>query len=206
MRANERAMEPVLAMDLCEGCHALIMLCSRCVSRRFCSKECAQKRRRQRVREAGRVYQATERGSALHAARQRQYRARRAASVTHQSTHSSAVSADSDGGGAEFGASGPTGPVEGSAAVASMNSSSTVPASQPSPPPPPPPTVPSPSPSPRGVWCCCGCQQVTSQWLRNREPRRPGKRRTWWVRPRRVQQPRRPRATPLRRSSKGLGP
>lgn len=67
-------------------CRASFVVCVRCDhGRRFCSKACADSVRRAQSRMASRTYQRTERGRALHAARQARYRDRCRSRVTHQS-------------------------------------------------------------------------------------------------------------------------
>jgi hypothetical protein len=72
----------------CQGCEQWFVLCSSCDrGQRYCGELCSEEARRVSVQAAGAKYQRTERGRALHAERQRRYRARRqaaAASVTHQ--------------------------------------------------------------------------------------------------------------------------
>ncbi len=68
----------------CPECRRLVAICERCDSGRVaCSDACARERRRRHRREAGRRYQATPRGANKHAERQRRYRARQRARVTH---------------------------------------------------------------------------------------------------------------------------
>ena len=76
-------------MTLCAwpSCRSAFSVCAACdVGRlRYCSPECAASARRRSVREAGKRYQKSRRGRALHAARQARYRGRQAPLVTHQS-------------------------------------------------------------------------------------------------------------------------
>lgn len=77
-------MEPSARLFLCARCRAQVLVCSRCDrGQRYCSGACSQTMRRQSVRAAGARYQASRRGRACHAARQRCYRARQK-KVTHQ--------------------------------------------------------------------------------------------------------------------------
>ena len=69
----------------CARCRRQVVICSHCDrGNRYCGKRCAQTARRQSQREAARRYQRTRRGRFAHAARQRDYRQRRRAKVTHQ--------------------------------------------------------------------------------------------------------------------------
>ncbi len=69
----------------CARCRRQVVICSHCDrGNRYCGKRCAQTARRQSQREAARRYQKTRRGRFAHAARQRGYRQRRRAKVTHQ--------------------------------------------------------------------------------------------------------------------------
>jgi hypothetical protein len=66
------------------GCTRLFSACGSCDrGRRYCSCECAMHARRAQLRQAGRVYQASERGRRAHASRQARYRTR-VARVTHR--------------------------------------------------------------------------------------------------------------------------
>jgi hypothetical protein len=68
----------------CPSCRRLVAICERCDSGRLtCSDACARVRRRRQRREAGRRYQATPRGADKQPERQRRYRARQRARVTH---------------------------------------------------------------------------------------------------------------------------
>ena len=69
----------------CARCHCQVVICSHCDRGNiYCGKRCSETARRQSQREAGRRYQKTRRGRFAHAARQRRYRQRRRAKVTHQ--------------------------------------------------------------------------------------------------------------------------
>jgi hypothetical protein len=69
----------------CAGCRAQVVICSHCDrGNRYCGQRCSQAARRQSQREAARRYQRTRRGRLCHAERQRRYRQRRTAKVTHQ--------------------------------------------------------------------------------------------------------------------------
>ena len=71
-------------MFLCGRCRAQVVLCSRCDRGNvYCGPACAQARRRESVRAAGKRYQDSRAGRFAHAARSRQYRAGRQ-NVTHQ--------------------------------------------------------------------------------------------------------------------------
>jgi hypothetical protein len=69
----------------CARCHCQVVICSHCDRGNiYCGKRCSQAARRQSRRKAARRYQKTRRGRFAHAARQRRYRQRRRAKVTHQ--------------------------------------------------------------------------------------------------------------------------
>ena len=69
----------------CARCQRQVAICSHCDrGNMYCGKRCSETARRQSRREAGRRYQKTRRGGFAHAARQRRYRQRRRAKVTHQ--------------------------------------------------------------------------------------------------------------------------
>jgi hypothetical protein len=69
----------------CARCRCQVVICSHCDRGNiYCGKRCSQAARRQSRREAGRRYQETRRGRFSHAERQRRYRRRRSAKVTHQ--------------------------------------------------------------------------------------------------------------------------
>jgi len=62
---------------LCGRCRSQVLVCRRCDRGQiYCVGTCAQEARRDKQREARRRYQATPRGRAMHAARNRRYRAR----------------------------------------------------------------------------------------------------------------------------------
>jgi hypothetical protein len=64
-------------MFLCARCRSQVLVCRRCDRGQiYCVGTCAQEGRRDRQREARRRYQATPRGRAMHAGRNRRYRAR----------------------------------------------------------------------------------------------------------------------------------
>jgi len=64
-------------MFLCARCRSQVLVCRRCDRGQiYCVGTCAQEGRRDRQREARRRYQATPRGRAMHAERNRRYRAR----------------------------------------------------------------------------------------------------------------------------------
>src|SRR4051794_38952630 len=70
--------EPVCRFFLCALCRCQVVVCAPCDRGQiYCSETCAQKSRRDRQREARRRYQATPRGRAMHAVRNRRYRARK---------------------------------------------------------------------------------------------------------------------------------
>jgi hypothetical protein len=69
----------------CARCRCQVVICSHCDRGNiYCGKRCAESARRQSRRAAGRRYQRTRRGRFAHAERQRRYRQRRSAKVTHQ--------------------------------------------------------------------------------------------------------------------------
>jgi hypothetical protein len=69
----------------CARCRCQVVICSHCDRGHiYCGKRCSETARRQSQREAARRYQKTRRGRFAHAARQRRYRQRRRAKVTHQ--------------------------------------------------------------------------------------------------------------------------
>ena len=69
---------------LCVSCYQRAIICSQCDRGQiYCSRDCASRVRHSRLREAGRRYQATDRGRRLHAERSRRYRERNQ-HVTHQ--------------------------------------------------------------------------------------------------------------------------
>jgi hypothetical protein len=64
-------------MFLCGRCRSQVLVCRRCDRGQiYCIGTCAQEARRERQREARRRHQATARGRAMHADRNRRYRAR----------------------------------------------------------------------------------------------------------------------------------
>ncbi len=68
----------------CARCHRLVVICTRCdCGQRYCWAHCGQVQRRRGVREAGRRYQRTRHGARNNAARQKRWRTRIAATVTH---------------------------------------------------------------------------------------------------------------------------
>ena len=71
-------------MFLCGRCRCQVIICSSCDRGQiYCSGTCAQEARRDAQREARRRYQKTPRGRALHADRNRRYRARRRRVTDH---------------------------------------------------------------------------------------------------------------------------
>jgi hypothetical protein len=69
---------------LCVRCRSRVLVCRRCDRGQiYCVGTCAQEARRSRQREARRRYQATPRGRAMHAERNRRYRARRQCVTDH---------------------------------------------------------------------------------------------------------------------------
>ena len=69
----------------CARCHCQVLLCSHCDRGQiYCGRSCAQAARRHATHAAGRRYQRSRRGRFAHAERQRRYRQRRRANVTHQ--------------------------------------------------------------------------------------------------------------------------
>lgn len=72
-------------MFCCSLCGALASICSSCDRGQvYCSADCSKKARAAAIRRVARRYQATKRGAANHAERQRRYRQRETAGVTHQ--------------------------------------------------------------------------------------------------------------------------
>jgi hypothetical protein len=70
--------EPVCRFFLCALCRRQTIVCPPCDRGQiYCSGTCAQQARRDRQREARRRHQATPRGRAMHAVRNRRYRARK---------------------------------------------------------------------------------------------------------------------------------
>ncbi|MGY3619273.1 hypothetical protein ACVJGD_005532 [Bradyrhizobium sp. USDA 10063] len=69
---------------LCARCRCQVLVCRRCDRGQiYCVGTCAQEARRDRQREARRRYQATPRGRAMHAERNRRYRARQRRMTDH---------------------------------------------------------------------------------------------------------------------------
>ena len=78
-------MEKDARLFNCAHCYQQRTICSCCDRGNiYCSPECSQSVRKERVRSAGRRYQNTHRGKSKHAARQRRYRQRQKEKVTHQ--------------------------------------------------------------------------------------------------------------------------
>ena len=74
---SKGTVEDTCRMFLCARCRSQVFVCARCDRGNvYCPGTCAQEGRRARQREARRRYQATDRGRAMHAARNRRYRAR----------------------------------------------------------------------------------------------------------------------------------
>jgi len=69
----------------CQRCGMQVRICRRCDHGNiYCPGACAQIRRRESLRRAGRRYQRTPRGAWCHAARQRAWHVRQKQKVTHQ--------------------------------------------------------------------------------------------------------------------------
>ena len=69
----------------CARCHAVMVLCRRCDrGQRYCGPRCSEGARHESLRRAGRRHRRTVTGRQANAERQRRFRARRAADVTHQ--------------------------------------------------------------------------------------------------------------------------
>lgn len=67
----------ICRMFVCSRCLCQVLVCPQCDRGQiYCMRTCAREARRDRQREARRRYQATPRGRAMHAARNRHYRAR----------------------------------------------------------------------------------------------------------------------------------
>jgi hypothetical protein len=78
----------------CARCAQQVQICRRCDrGNRYCAGSCAQLRRRESLRRAGRRYQRSLRGACHHAARQRAWRERAVNKVTHQGSPALAVPA-----------------------------------------------------------------------------------------------------------------
>jgi hypothetical protein len=74
----------ICRLFLCSRCRVQVLVCRRCDRGQiYCFGACAQEARRERRREARRRYQATDRGRAMHADRNRRYRARRRCVTDH---------------------------------------------------------------------------------------------------------------------------
>jgi hypothetical protein len=83
-RRREALEKTALRFFLCARCRNQVVICRRCDRGQiYCSKACAHEARRTNQGEAGRRYQASERGRANHAKRSRRYRARKK-NVTHR--------------------------------------------------------------------------------------------------------------------------
>jgi hypothetical protein len=86
------ASEQTYRLYNCARCAEQVRICRECDrGNRYCPGECAQIRRRESLRRAGRRYQGSYRGAYAHAARQRAWRERQTQEVTHHSSLSSAV-------------------------------------------------------------------------------------------------------------------
>jgi hypothetical protein len=71
-------------MFLCGCCRSQVLVCRWCDRGQiYCIESCAQRARRDRQREARRRYQASPRGRAMHAERNRRYRARMRSVTDH---------------------------------------------------------------------------------------------------------------------------
>ena len=78
------ADEAVCRMFLCVRCRSQVLVCTPCDRGQiYCFGPCAQEARREKQREARRRHQATTRGRAMHADRNRRYRARRRCVTDH---------------------------------------------------------------------------------------------------------------------------
>ena len=87
---SRRACSPACAeeascrMFLCGRCRSQVLVCRRCDRGQiYCAGTCGQQARRHKQREARRRYQATPRGRAMHADRNRRYRARQRSVTDH---------------------------------------------------------------------------------------------------------------------------
>jgi hypothetical protein len=79
------ASEESYRLYSCRRCARQVRICRRCDrGNQYCAAECARIRRRESLRRAGARYQTSYRGAFRHAARQREWRARRMQKVTHQ--------------------------------------------------------------------------------------------------------------------------
>jgi len=69
----------------CARCHSVVVLCRRCDrGQRYCGPQCSTEARCESLRRAARRYRQTVKGRQANAERQRRFRTRRAADVTHQ--------------------------------------------------------------------------------------------------------------------------
>lgn len=79
------ASEKTYRLYGCRRCAEQVRICRECDrGNLYCAGECAQIRRLESVRRAGKCYQLSYRGACLHAARQGAWRERQAQKVTHQ--------------------------------------------------------------------------------------------------------------------------
>jgi len=77
---------------LCRRCRLLTGICSRCDRGNiYCGKACSAAARKASQRRSAERYQKSERGRALHAARQQRYLERREAKMTHHGSPTSLV-------------------------------------------------------------------------------------------------------------------
>jgi hypothetical protein len=87
------ASEQTYRLYNCARCAQQVHICRECDrGNQYCAGECAQIRRHESVRRAGRRYQGSYRGACAHAARQRAWRERQTQEVTHHGSLPSAVS------------------------------------------------------------------------------------------------------------------
>jgi hypothetical protein len=88
-----KAGEKTYRLYNCERCAQQVRICRDCDrGNRYCAGECAELRRRESLRRAGRRYQRSYRGACAHAARQSAWRERQGQEVTHHGSIPSAVS------------------------------------------------------------------------------------------------------------------
>lgn len=88
-----KASEQTYRLYNCARCAQQVHICRECDrGNQYCAGECAQIRRRESLRRAGRRYQGSYRGACAHAARQRAWRERQTQEVTHHGSLPSAVS------------------------------------------------------------------------------------------------------------------
>jgi hypothetical protein len=81
---SHSADEVSCRMFLCGRCRTQVLVCRRCDRGQiYCIGNCAKEARRDNQRESRRRYQATPRGRAMHAARNRRYRARQRRVTDH---------------------------------------------------------------------------------------------------------------------------